>query len=150
MKHLFVWRIQAPEPLQDQLRLWDALERAMTYDRHMTNAILEPGDDHILVQFQYQGRDRWWILSRARMAALAAVVRARLPHKELKLVRIERLDSGHDNKGEARTEPQKAADYAKTKHSRWADLKAARAAGDSVSTPSTSTSQESPSSPGAR
>lgn len=128
MKHNFVWKIPTTEPLKSQLVVWDALERAMTYDRHMSNALVVPGEDHLLVQFHYQGRDRWWIHQRARYAAVAVMVRAKLPVKQLTLEKTEHLRNGHDLRGEARTERQQAADHAKTKHARWERLKAQRAA----------------------
>lgn len=142
MKHKFVWEVPATEPLKAQLPLWDALERAMTYDRHMSNAVLVAEEGRILVEFHYEGRDRWWIHSRARTAVIAATVRAKLPHRELKLIRIERLDTGHDNKGSSRTEAQHAADRAKTRAAQWERARAARAS----EAPRGSSSEESPSS----
>lgn len=124
MKHGFVWKIPATEPVEAQATVWDALERAMTFDLHLSHAKVEARDGHILVRFQYQGRDRWWINKRARYAVIALAVRAKLPPKNVELLEVQRIDTGHDLKKPNRTEAQQAADFAKTSRGRWARMQA--------------------------
>jgi len=124
MKHSFVWKLQVSEPEKAQLIIWDALERFMILNRHMSNAHVEAGEDHCLIRFHFEGRDRWWVHSRAKYAAMAICVRVKVHPKNLELVQVDRVDSGHDLRKPNRTEAQQEADLKKTKHYKWSQFQA--------------------------